>query len=141
MSVNNILKISEASAIGLHSAILLAGLKGTRLSASQISRILQVSQAHLSKVLQSLNKAGIVDATYGPKGGYTLAKPADKITLMDIYCAINGPMKLDSCLLKKRICDGKSCFMGGLIKDINDKIYKHFSKTHLSELTTMFKGL
>ncbi len=141
MSTNNILNISEASAIGLHSAILLAGLRGTRISAAQISKILQVSKAHLAKVLSSLNKAGIVDATYGPTGGYTLAKPPEKITLLEIYQAIDGPMKHNNCLLKKRICKGDNCFMGGLVRNINERVYKHFSETHLSELTTIFKGV
>ncbi len=141
MSAHNILNISEASSIGLHSAILLAGFNGVRLSASQISKILQISKAHLAKVLQMLNKAGIVKATYGPSGGYTLARPADKITLLDIYQAIEGQMKPSNCLLKKRICNGKECFMGSLLKDINERIYQHFSQTHLSELTTIFKGV
>ncbi len=138
--VNSILNISEASAIGLHSAILLAGMREVRLSARQMSKILQVSQAHLTKVLQLLGKAGIVTAAYGPTGGYTLAKSPEKITLLDIYQAIDGPMKPNNCLLKKRICDGKKCFMGDLIFKINKQMYDHFSKTRLSELTTIFKN-
>jgi len=137
--VNSILNISEATAIGLHAAILLAEMRNIRLSARQMSKILQVSQAHLAKVLQLLNKAGIVSAAYGPAGGYTLARLPEEITLLDIYQAIEGPMKPSNCLLKKRICNGKKCFMGGLITSINKQMYEHFSKTRLSELTNIFK--
>jgi Rrf2 family protein len=44
----------------------------------------------LVHILLQLKRAGIVKSTRGAGGGYVLALPADAITLLDIYLAIEG---------------------------------------------------
>lgn len=44
------------------------------------------------QILLQLKRAGLVTSSRGAGGGYRLAKPADEITLRDIYVAIEGPM-------------------------------------------------
>ena len=42
--------------------------------------------------MRQLGTAGIVQSTRGVYGGYTLAKPANKITLLEIIEAVDGPI-------------------------------------------------
>ncbi len=50
-----------------------------------------------AKLLKLLSKAGLVCATRGANGGYSLAKPALHITLADVVQAIDGPLALTHC--------------------------------------------
>jgi Rrf2 family protein len=51
---------------------------------------IELPPAYLAKHLQALSRAGIVTASRGVSGGYCVAKPAAKITLLDITLAIEG---------------------------------------------------
>ena len=52
----------------------------------------QVPSAYLAKVLQSMRRGGLIHSRRGVGGGVTLAKPAGKITLLDIIDAVE-PLK------------------------------------------------
>lgn len=47
-------------------------------------------QAYLHKQLQALARAGLLESLPGAHGGFLLARPAEKITLMDVVTAIEG---------------------------------------------------
>lgn len=47
-------------------------------------------QDYLTKQLQALVRAEILESVPGARGGYRLARPASKITLMDVVAAIEG---------------------------------------------------
>src|SRR5262249_44680230 len=49
-----------------------------------------VSESYLLKHLKALVAAGLFVSVPGPKGGYRLARPAQKITLLDVVCAVEG---------------------------------------------------
>ena len=128
-----ILNISEGSTLGLHAALLLS--KGTEepTTTAEAAEKMEVSTAHLSKVFQRLAKAGIVTAVRGPKGGYLLGRPLSEIRLLDVLEAIEGPMRLSSCLLRKPRCGSDGCMLGGLLSKINKQVLEHFEKK-LSDL-------
>ena len=52
----------------------------------------KVPSAYLAKVLQSMRKGGLIHSRRGVRGGITLAKPAGKITLLDVIDAVE-PLK------------------------------------------------
>ena len=51
----------------------------------------------VAKIMKSLNRAGLVASTRGSSGGYTLGRPADKITVADVIQAVEGPIALTAC--------------------------------------------
>jgi Rrf2 family protein len=130
--MSNIVKISEAASLGLHALIVLARDPKNTFSAGEISQILKVSEAHLAKVMQRLVKVGLVHSARGPHGGFVLGKPADQISLLDIYEAIEGPIAEISCLLDKPVCKNGECVFGDLIRNINHQVAEHLAKTKLS---------
>lgn len=136
--VDKILNISEATAIAVHTLILLSG-KERGLTAVRINNFLKVSYPHLSKVLQMLNKAGIVDSKLGPKGGYSLARPADKIKLIEIWQAIEGRVDTRDCLFKKPICRTDNCPVRHFFRDINNAVKDFFTKTSIADLSCNFE--
>ncbi len=55
---------------------------------TQLAADLNIARPTAVKILQSLNQAGIIETREGAKGGVRLAKAADKITVLDIFVAI-----------------------------------------------------
>jgi len=75
----------------LHCCAILAGLpEGRYLSTKALAEFHGVPKEYLSKAMQGLSQAGIVEGTLGPTGGYRLAKPLEKISFLDIVEAVEG---------------------------------------------------
>lgn len=72
--------------------------------ARQIARSMEIPRGFLTQVLAGLVKVGILTATAGPSGGYTLARPASEISLLDVVVAAEGPLSLDRCVLRGDSC-------------------------------------
>jgi len=125
-------KVSEAASIALHAMIVMAAAPGETHSTKNIAAKLKVSEAHLSKVLQRLSRAGLAKPVRGPKGGFRLGKPADVMSLLDIYEVIEGPFTGQACLLERPICNGKCCVLGDLLGQVN-AMRDHFAATTLEQ--------
>ena len=77
---------------GLHCALGLAMIPGgSVLPAKALAEFHGVSESYLLKHLQVLTAAGILQAVPGPRGGYRLARPARKVTVLSVVLAIEGP--------------------------------------------------
>ena len=136
--MKSILRISEAASIALHAVQYLASDPTQRISTKKLAKILNASEAHLSKVLQRLARAGLVKSVRGPKGGFKLDKETAEITLLNVLEAIEGPRKNGSCLLSHSICRGQdNCIFGNLLKDIDLQVKDFFTNTDLSAVPNM----
>jgi FeS assembly SUF system regulator len=51
----------------------------------------------VSKILKELSKAGIVVSLRGRRGGYSLARPAEQISVAAVVVALEGPVALTEC--------------------------------------------
>ncbi|WP_332301973.1 RrF2 family transcriptional regulator [Rhizobium sp. GR12] len=92
------MKLGDGVEQAIHSVSMLAGLsEGGVLSAAALAEFHGVSTSYLLKHLQSLSGAGIVTTVPGPKGGYRLARTTDRITLLDIVLAVEGPQPAFRC--------------------------------------------
>ena len=129
------LKISEAVSIGFHSSAYLASNPDRPVSTKELAAKLGVSVNHLSKVMQRLVNSEIVKSIRGPGGGFKLNAPRSKITLMDIYTSIQGPLTLSDCLLNRPTCLGKECILGGLVSRVNKEVSTFLSKTRLNKIS------
>jgi Rrf2 family protein len=134
-----VLKISEAASLALHGMAYLAANPERPVPIGEISAHLHASEAHLSKVFQRLAHHALVRSVRGPGGGFVLAKAPNSIALLEVYEAIEGPLKSARCLLSTPVCEGKRCIFGDLLVRIDKEVKDHLSKTRLSELTDVFK--
>lgn len=131
--MTGLLKISDAASLAIHAMAFLAQRFGKRTSAKQIASVLGVSENHLAKVCQRLAKAGLIEATRGPRGGFVLAQPADLITLIQVYEAVEGPLSPSRCLLHRPVC-GENCIMGELVESVNRQVSEYLRWTTLAQL-------
>jgi Rrf2 family protein len=135
----NMLKISEAASLGLHIMALLAADPDKLLSVREAAGALQVSEAHLAKVMQRLAKAGLVESLRGPRGGFLLARAPEEITLLEVYEAIEGPIVVRNCLFSTRLCDGEHCIFGGMLTSVDAQVKQYLGDTKLSEIANVVR--
>lgn len=135
--MSQLLNISEATSIGIHSMAYIAS-KESRTTTIEISRSLGISENHLSKVLQRLAKNNLVQSTRGPGGGFTLSREKNRITLREIYEAIDGPLDEFTCLFKTKKCTSPRCVMGDTLTDIKVRFQEYLTKTRLSDISSIF---
>lgn len=133
--MSSVLRISEAAVLALHGMAFLASNSDKSISTREIAAKLRVSEAHLSKVLQRLSKVGLAKSIRGPKGGFSLGKASDEISLLDVYEAIDGKFELGSCLFGDPIYSVDECILGGLVKSINEQVKGYLTETKLSHLS------
>src|SRR5690606_26740398 len=82
----------------LHCCVALAGLPpGRYLSTKALAELHGVPKEYLSKALQALSQAGLVETTLGPSGGYRLARAPSATSSMAIGEAGGGPASTFAC--------------------------------------------
>jgi Rrf2 family protein len=111
------------------------------MSCHEMATALSVSEAHLSKVLQRLGKQGFVNSTRGPKGGFRLARPAADVSLLEVYEAVEGPLRFSNCLFDTPVCEEHSrCIMGELLGAVDQQVLEYLRTTRLTDLTRVPVG-
>ena len=132
------LRISEAASLALHTMVFLAGVPTTRYSSGRIARTLCVSEAHLAKVLQRLSKTGFLVSVRGPNGGFRLARSPEKITLLEVFEAIDGSFEPDECLMHDHSCGQMGCLFGDLLGDINRQVREYLGSRNLEDVKWVY---
>jgi Rrf2 family iron-sulfur cluster assembly transcriptional regulator len=74
------------------------------LSAVELAAYADVSKAFLHKIVGDLVKAGLLVTYKGPTGGIVLARLPAEISMLDILAAVDGPVCLNTCLLRPNEC-------------------------------------
>lgn len=79
----------------------LAGQReGKIVSRADIEKNQDIPPFYLSKIMKDLVAGGLVQSHIGSKGGFTLSKPANAITIKDVYDTVERPLVLMECLEK-----------------------------------------
>jgi len=130
----DIIKISDATALALHTMAHLAIHPDEQLTTAEIAKVFEASKHHLAKVHQRLTKAGLIFANRGPGGGVGLAKDATKITLLDIYEVMEGTMICTPCLFGKEVCPRVDCILSNLLPGLAVQVRDYFEQTTLAQL-------
>lgn len=103
--------------------------------AEQIAQNLGLPFPMTAKVLQMLVHAHILDSIRGPTGGFRFRVPPEKIRLIDIVLAIDGPEIFERCALGLPTCDEENpCPIHNHWLPIREELRELLKKTTLSEL-------
>ena len=130
--MDSLINISEGASLGMHSLAYMAAKKPEKLNTKSLADKLDASKAHLSKVLQKLHKAGLVESYRGPTGGYTLSKSPKTVTLLDIYEVIEGKVEVEECPLGKEECMFENCIFNDTLHGVENEIYETLKNINLS---------
>ncbi len=91
--------ISKTAEYALRAAVWLGRDPAQTESAEDLAKVTQVPRRYLHKVLQDLVRAKLVRSHPGPGGGYALARPPEKITILDVVNAVAPLERIRRCPL------------------------------------------
>jgi Rrf2 family protein len=91
--------ISQTVEYALRAACYLAQQSPNARTTSQIAEATHVPAAYLSKVLQSLNRAGILQSQRGVGGGISLAIEPSKLSILTVVNAVDPLQRIHTCPL------------------------------------------
>ncbi|MEN8007181.1 MAG: Rrf2 family transcriptional regulator [Candidatus Krumholzibacteriota bacterium] len=95
----------------------------------------EVSEAFLAKIFQMLAQAGVVKSHRGVKGGFSLGRPADDITLREIVEICEGGIALNHCLRKVDPCqDADTCAVANVWREAQTALTGALDKTSLADV-------
>jgi Rrf2 family protein len=90
--------ISKKVDYGLRAMVRLAqNPPGSRMSFRDIAACERIPDEYLAKILRSLVVAELLQSSRGARGGYRLAMPPGKISVLEIIEALDGPVALNQC--------------------------------------------
>jgi Rrf2 family protein len=93
---------------GLQGLLHLAKQPANKLvMAGEIASAKDMPEYFFSKIFQNLAKAGLVNSFRGSSGGFSLARPPEEITVLEVVEALEGPISLSKCVNAPETC-GKS---------------------------------
>jgi Rrf2 family protein len=99
------MQITRAADYAVRVMIHLANLPpASTVRQHELTKATDVPGHFLSKVLQQLVRSRLIRSQRGAGGGYVLAVAAERVSLLDVLEAVEGPMRLNQC-----IEEGPSC--------------------------------
>ncbi len=133
--MGQLIRFSESVSLAIHALMHLAATGEGRLANLEgIATAYPMSKAHLSKIMQRLGKAGLVRAVRGPRGGYALSDSPEKVTLLQIYEAIEGKVASSACMLGRPVCAAGACQLGNFVGDLQVRLGNYLAETSLGIL-------
>ncbi len=111
----------------------------TGVQAHHVAARYDLPTAYAAKVMSQLAKAGVLRSDRGPRGGFTLARPAKDITLLAILEALNGPMVNEEILPEnapKNLRRNADALFGKIVTETR----KTLLKTSLEDLASTGRG-
>ncbi len=89
----------------------------------------------LHKVMQALTRGKLVRATRGRIGGFRLAKPANKISVLDVLRVVQGPFAVSRCFLSNYRCARQdACWLRNKLQGIQGDLLAFFGDITIADL-------
>jgi Rrf2 family protein len=105
----------------------------------EVSEAEGVPKSFLAKIFQSLAKSGLVTSHRGAGGGFSLAKPAGEITLLQVLQCVEGVFALQKCVSEDPKCvvstaRMSNCTLCAVFTEAQNRVNEVFARTTLADL-------
>lgn len=106
-------------------------------TASELATGTGLTQTTVSKLLKAMARSGLLSSQRGASGGYTLARPAARISAADVLDALEGPVALTECSSDEGGCEYEAkCRVGNAWQVINAAIRRALEDISLVDLVS-----
>ena len=131
------MQVTREGDYGIRSVLYLARQPFKKVSfVNEISDDYKIPRSFLAKILQKLVKAKIVRSYRGVKGGFSLAKQARDITVLDVLEAIQGKLAINICIDEKKRCNfSRQCPTHYLWLNVQSKMSEMLKTTNFEDLS------
>lgn len=106
-----------------------------RAATSQIADEQHIPPSFLAKIVSQLSVAGLLQTSRGARGGVSLARSADEISLLEVIEAIDGPILLNECVADSGVCTfGESCVLRPVFCDAQSALVSQLANTSFGDI-------
>ena len=133
------MRITRKSDYGLRAMVELARRFGEApVSIGEIAASQGIPDPFLEKIMQELKGAGLIRATHGRGGGYSLRRPPEAISVKEVIEALEGPVALVNCLDASLRCEiERGCPTSAFWAIINERFERALGETTLRDLLAL----
>jgi Rrf2 family protein len=115
---------------------------GASTSAREIAEQYDIPLELMAKVLQRLVRSGLLASTQGTRGGYTLQRAPQSISVADVIQAIDGPFTVTACSTEDHDCDQfHKCSVRDPLWRLRERILEALGTVSVAELASDPEGL
>ncbi len=108
-----------------------------RAATSQIAQEQHIPPSFLAKIISQLSIAGLLQTSRGARGGVTLARRPEEITLLEVVEAIDGPILLNECVNDINACVfGADCPLRPTWCEAQEDLVKRLKTTNFAQLAS-----
>jgi len=116
-------------AVAVHALTILAWRSSERHNSREIAASVATNPVVIRRLLAQLQRARLVESAHGAKGGFQLARPAARISLYDVYRAVE-----DGGFFALREQTNEKCPIGGRMKEILNGVFGRVESKVVPEL-------
>jgi Rrf2 family protein len=130
--------INRSTRYALYAAAEMAKAGESPVTVTEVSRRYGIPGGALAKVFQQLVRDGVAIGTRGIGGGYRLARPASKITVLDVMRVFERPRTLGTCVLHDRpgqqCPEASACNLHWLFEEVDELVRCTYESVTLETL-------
>ena len=109
---------------------------------ADVAPVINASENHLAQVINQLGQAGFITTLRGRHGGFTLARPANEISVGQVFRAFEADLPFIECVSENNTCPLKGvCRMGAHLAAAVEAFYATLDPLLLSDLVECNSGL
>ena len=129
------MQITRQADYAVRAVLYLARLgQEQRAATSQIAEEQQIPPSFLAKIVSQLSVAGLLQTSRGARGGVSLARDPDQISLLEVVESIDGPILLNECVGANGICSfGDDCPMRPVWCKAQAELVERLKTTYFSQ--------
>lgn len=130
------MQITRQADYALRAMLYLARIPESQKAAtSQIADEQKIPPSFLAKIVSQLSIAGLIHTSRGARGGVSLARSSNEISLLEVIEAIDGPISLNACTVSQGDCPfGSDCPIRPIWCETQGSLIERLRKTTFFEL-------
>ncbi len=106
-----------------------------RAATSLIADEQRIPPSFLAKIISQLSIAGLIHTSRGARGGVSLARSPEAISILEVVEAIDGPLTLNECTHSVEGCPfGENCPIRPVWCDVQSELVERLRNTSFAAL-------
>lgn len=129
------MQITRQADYAVRAVLYLARNGDQRTATSMIAEKQRIPPSFLAKIVSQLSIAGLLHTSRGARGGVSLARAPQEITLLEVIEAIDGPIQLNECVGDSSACSfDDDCPLRPVWCDAQEQLVNKLKGTNFADM-------